>query len=61
MAVFAQVFEVKSEPPIEYFCYGSALFFGLVFGFAYKRKLSVRKEWLIWAKERGFEENAGKI
>ena len=57
MAVEAQVFEVKSEPPIEYFCYGSALFFGLVFGFAYKRKLAVRKEWLIWAKEQGFKEN----
>ena len=61
MAISAQVFEVKSEPPIEYFFYGSALFCGLVFGFAYKRKLAVRKEWLIWAKERGFEENAGKI
>jgi hypothetical protein len=24
----------------------------------YKKKLAVRNEWLDWAKERGFDENA---
>ena len=43
-----------------YFCYGLAV--PCVLGFAYwwSTKSAVRNEWLIWAKERGYEENAKK-
>jgi len=44
-----------------YVFYGMAVLCVFVLAHVYRTKLAVRKEWLIWAKERGYEENAEKI
>ena len=44
--------------PMTYLCYGLAVIFAFGFAYVYRFKSAVRNEWLIWAKERGFDENA---
>ena len=46
--------------PMTYLCYGFAVIFAVTFAYVYRIKSAVRNEWLIWAKERGYEENAKK-
>jgi magnesium-transporting ATPase (P-type) len=46
--------------PTTYLCYGLAVIFAVPFAYVYRFKSAVRNEWLIWAKERGYEENAEK-
>jgi len=46
--------------PMTYLCYGLAVIFAFGFAYVYRFKSAVRNEWLIWAKERGYEENAEK-
>ena len=61
LGIVVQILGIKSEPPMTYLCYGFAVFFGFVFAYVCRFKSAVRNEWLIWAKERGYEENAEKI
>ena len=44
-----------------YGMYAFSVILAVPFIFMYKAKVAFRKEWLIWAKERGYEENAEKI
>ena len=46
--------------PMTYLCYGLAVIFAFGFAYVYRLKSAVRNEWLIWAKERGYKENAEK-
>ena len=46
--------------PMTYLCYGLGVIFAFGFAYVYRFKSAVRNEWLIWAKERGYEENAEK-
>jgi hypothetical protein len=45
---------------LTYLCYGLAVICAFGFGYVCRFKSAVRNEWLIWAKERGYEENAEK-
>ena len=40
--------------------YGLAVLFAVPFAYVYRIRSAVRNEWLIWAKERGYKENAEK-
>ena len=46
--------------PMTYLCYGLAVIFAVPFAYVYRIRSAVRNEWLIWAKERGYKENAEK-
>ena len=61
LGIVVQILGIKSEPPMTYLCYGFAVIFAVTFAYVYRIKSAVRNEWLIWAKERGYEENAEKI
>ncbi|MDP6252037.1 MAG: hypothetical protein QGI37_08080 [Verrucomicrobiota bacterium] len=57
LGIVVQVLDINFSALI---CYGLAV--PCVLGFAYvcSTKSAVRNEWLIWAKERGYEENVEK-
>jgi len=60
LGIVVQILGIKSEPPMTYLCYGFAVIFAVTFAYVYRIKSAVRNEWLIWAKERGYKENAEK-
>ena len=60
LGIVFQILGIKSEPPMTYLCYGLAVIFAVPFAYVYRIKSAVRNEWLIWAKERGYKENAEK-
>tara|TARA_B100001013_G_scaffold261623_1_gene164270 strand:- start:132 stop:689 length:558 start_codon:yes stop_codon:yes gene_type:complete len=45
---------------LNYICYGLAVLSVLGFAYVCSTKSAVRNKWLIWAKERGYEENVEK-
>ena len=45
---------------LTYLCYGLAVICAFGFGYVCRFKSAVRNEWLIWAKERGYDKNAEK-
>ena len=58
LGIVVQILGIKSEPPMTYPFYGLAVIFAVSFAYVYRIKSAVRNEWLIWAKERGYKENA---
>ena len=62
LGVVAQILSNKFSftPAMAYVFYGMAVLCAFGFGYVYRTKSAVRNEWLIWAKERGYEENAKK-
>jgi hypothetical protein len=62
LGIVAETLGVNTSPiQIAYVFYGMAVLCAFGFGYVYRTKSAVRNEWLIWAKERGYEENAEKI
>ena len=59
--IVAETLGVNTSPiQIAYVFYGMAVLCAFVFGYVYRTKSAARNEWLIWAKERGYKENAEK-
>ena len=62
LGIVAETLGVNTSPiQIAYVFYGMAVLCAFGFGYVYRTKSAARNEWLIWAKERGYEENAKKI
>ena len=60
--ILSNKFSFTTSPiQIHYVFYGMAVLCAFGFGYVYRTKSATRNEWLIWAKERGYEENAEKI
>jgi len=58
LGLVCQILDIRSNPPMHYVIYAVMVFFAIVWFIAYKMRLAGLNEWLDWAKERGYEENA---
>ena len=58
LGIVAKIFDFVV---LTYVFYGMGVIVVFVYACVYRTKSAVRNEWLIWAKERGYEENAEKI